>query len=387
MNLDSTLEILSLIQERKLQKLPERLRLFYERNEQKNRAVLIFGPRGVGKTTFMLSRIKNKKIFYLSADNPLVSAVSLWDLGNAIFMKGYEGIAIDEVHYAKDWSIHLKALYDSFPDKIIWASDSSSLVLRHGIADLSRRFSKVEIPLMSFREYLALKEGVILPVIDPLSPDKKLVKKAMDSVNILFAFQNFMEEGFRPVFLEWDYREQILNIIEKTLHGDIPFFVPQITNIHFRLMNAIVGYLSMSKIPTINVEGMCNEWGIGKAKLYQLLHVMDATGLIRIIYRENDTKTYSKGAKIFLSDPSFYSVLGGEIGTRREAFVVAAFSSAGKKVFASKNEEAGDFLVNGSVIEVGGRSKAKKRADYVIRDNTDLPHRNIIPLWLLGFMY
>jgi hypothetical protein len=382
MNLDSTLEILSLIQERKLQKLPEKLRLFYERNEQKNRAVLIFGPRGVGKTTFMLSRIKNKKIFYLSADNPLVSAVSLWDLGNAIFMKGYEGIAIDEVHYAKDWSIHLKALYDSFPDKIIWASDSSSLVLRHGIGDLSRRFSKVEIPLMSFREYLALKEGVILPVID-----KKLVKKAMDSVNILFAFQNFMEEGFRPIFLEWDYRQQILNIIEKTLHGDIPFFVPQITDIHFRLMNAIVGYLSMSKIPTINVEGMCNEWGIGKAKLYQLLHVMDATGLIRIIYRENDTKTYSKGAKIFLSDPSFYSVLGGEIGTRREAFVVAAFSNAGKKVFASKNEEAGDFLVNGSVIEVGGKSKAKKRADYVIRDNIDLPHRNIIPLWLLGFMY
>ncbi|MGC9384813.1 MAG: ATP-binding protein [Kosmotogaceae bacterium] len=387
MKLDSTLEILSLIQERKLQKLPEKLRLFYERNEQKNRAVLIFGPRGVGKTTFMLSRIKNKKIFYLSADNPLVSAVSLWDLGNAIFMKGYEGIAIDEVHYAKDWSIHLKALYDSFPDKIIWASDSSSLVLRHGIADLSRRFSKVEIPLMSFREYLALKEGVILPVIDPLSPDKKLVKKAMDLVNILFAFQNFMEEGFRPVFLEWDYHEQIMNIIEKTLHGDIPFFVPQITNIHFRLMNAIVGYLSMSKIPTINVEGMCNEWGIGKAKLYQLLHVMDVTGLIRIIYRENDTKTYSKGAKIFLSDPSFYSVLGGDIGTRREAFVVAAFSSAGKKVFASKNEEAGDFLVNGSVIEVGGRSKAKKKADYLIRDNTDLPHRNIIPLWLLGFMY
>jgi len=131
------IEILGFIQERKLQKLPERLRPFFEKIELKNRAVLIFGPRGVGKTTFILSRIKSKKIFYLSADNPLVSAVSLWDLGNAIFMKGYEGIAIDEVHYAKDWSIHLKALYDAFPDKIIWASDSSSLILRHGIADLS----------------------------------------------------------------------------------------------------------------------------------------------------------------------------------------------------------------------------------------------------------
>ncbi|TYB87858.1 MAG: ATP-binding protein [Kosmotoga sp.] len=387
MNYDSTIEILSLIQERNLQKLPRRLRPFYERIKFKNRAILIFGPRGVGKTTFILSRIKNKSIFYLSTDNPLVSAVSLWDLGNAIFMKGYDGIAIDEVHYSKDWSIHLKALYDAFPDKIIWASDSSNLTLRHGIADLSRRFSRIEIPLMSFREYLALKEGVILPVINPLSPDRKLIKKTMDSAKILYTFQNFMEEGFRPVFLEWDYQEQTMNIIEKTLHGDIPFFVPQITNIHFRLMNAIVGYLAMSKIPTINVEGLCNEWGISKVKLYQLLHVMDATGLIRIIYHKNDTKTFSKGAKIFLADPSFYSVLGGEIGTRREAFVVAAFSNAGKKVFASKNEEAGDFLVDGAVIEVGGKNKSKKKADYVIRDNIDLPNRNIIPLWLLGFMY
>jgi len=387
LNLDSTIEILGVIQERKLQKFPERLRPFFEGIEFKNRAVLIFGPRGVGKTTLILSRIKSKKIFYLSADNPLVSAVSLWDLGNAIFMKGYEGIAIDEVHYAKDWSVHLKALYDAFPDKIIWASDSSSLILRHGIADLSRRFSRVEIPLMSFREYLALKEGIILPTINPLSPDTDLVKKVMDSTNILSAFQNFMEEGFRPVFLEWDYREQIVNIIEKILHGDIPFFVPQITDIHFRLMNAIIGYLTMSKIPTINVEGMCNEWGIGKVKLYQLLHVMDATGLIRIIYRENDTKTFSKGAKIFLADPSFYSVLGGNTGTRREAFVVAAFSNAGKKVFACKNEEAGDFLVDGVILEVGGKNKTKKRADYVIRDNIDLPHGNVIPLWLLGFMY
>ena len=46
MNLDSAIEILGLIQEKKLQKLPERLRPFFEGIEFKNRAVLVFGPRG-----------------------------------------------------------------------------------------------------------------------------------------------------------------------------------------------------------------------------------------------------------------------------------------------------------------------------------------------------
>jgi hypothetical protein len=38
-------------------------------------------------------------------------------------------------------------------------------------------------------------------------------------------------------------------------------------------------------------------------------------------------------------------------------------------------------------IEVGGRSKKSKQADFVIRDDTDYPAGKAIPLWLLGFAY
>ncbi len=144
---EQIIETLELNKMRKIQRLPQILRPFFEKVEFKNRAVMIFGSRGVGKTTFMLSKIKDKKIFYLSADNPLTSTSNLYEIGNTVFMAGYEGIAIDEVHYAKDWSINLKSLYDDFPDKIIIAIDSNSMILRSGIGDLSRRFSKIQIPL------------------------------------------------------------------------------------------------------------------------------------------------------------------------------------------------------------------------------------------------
>ncbi len=388
MNIDEIVRELVNIQNRKNMRIPSRLRLYFGEIKLKNRAVLITGSRGVGKTTFMLSKIANQRVFYASADNPLVSSTDLWTLANAAFMKGYEGIAIDEVHYAKDWSIHLKAIFDSFPDKMILASDSSSLVLRSGTADLSRRFSRVNIPLLSLREFMHLKDGTELPIIDPLAGiDSSDVKRVLDTANVLAEFEDYLRRGFRPSYLVWDHGEQIEYIVEKTLHGDVPFFVSQISKTHFRLMRAIMGLLSASKVPTINVESMCRDWGVGKQKLYELLDVMSGTGLIRVVYRENDRKAFSKGAKILLADPSFYSLSGGNIGTQREAFVVQSFADSGKRVFACNDERNCDFVVDGVSIEVGGKNKRRKEADFVVRDDIDIPHSENLPLWVLGFQY
>ncbi|WP_235280310.1 AAA family ATPase [Thermotoga sp. Mc24] len=79
--------------------------------------------------------------------------VPLHDLLHEI-MKNYPGIIIDEVHFLKNWSTILKVLYDSFPDRVIWTSDSSSVLLRKRLSDLSRRFVLIRMPLMSFREFI-----------------------------------------------------------------------------------------------------------------------------------------------------------------------------------------------------------------------------------------
>ncbi|WP_041396223.1 hypothetical protein [Gracilinema caldarium] len=73
--------------------------------------------------------------------------------------------------------------------------------------------------------------------------------------------------------------------------------------------------------------------------------------------------------------------------------MVAMFcTNSGWNVYASKDETKGDFIIsqfhNGKVIrfllEVGGSKKVKKSADFVIRDDIDLPGLTALPLWLLG---
>ncbi|NUU97671.1 ATP-binding protein [Marinitoga sp. 1138] len=389
MEIEDVIEQLELKKERLLNALPEKKRLYFQKIEKYDdtRGMLLYGPRGVGKTTYLLMKAAENNFFYLSGDDPKVAAIPLFDLGEKVFLQGYNGIIIDEVHYLNKWSIHIKALYDSYPDKKIWISDSSSIILRTGIADLSRRFVKVRMPLLSFREYIHfLTNKEIMEIENPFNIEKDRFMNQIRDMDILKLFKDYASSGTRPFFLENNYVEKMENILEKTLYSDIPFFLNTIKENHLKLMKAIIGYLIYSKIPTINVERMGKEWQLSKNKLYELLNVMEEAELINIVLKEKDFKINSKGEKIFLADPSYYYIYNGEIGNFREAFTVFALKEKGK-IFSSKNEQDGDFVWNGIKIEVGGKNKKIKNSDFVIRDDIDLPLKNKIPLWLLGFLW
>jgi predicted AAA+ superfamily ATPase len=345
---------------------------------------LVVGPRGTGKTTFLLEKAKQSKLLYLSADSPLISNIGLWELGRQAFQRDFNGIIFDEVHFAPDWSRDLKALYDAYPKKQIIASDSNSLILQKGIADLSRRFIKFTIPLLSFRDYVYIKYEITLPTIDILKPDISVLQKILDSGPVLNWFKEYLNAGMRPFFLENNYRERQLNIIEKTVFSDLPCFLPQTNENILRLGNAVVGMLALASIPTINVESTCREWSVGKETFYNLLAALEALQLIRIVDYRKSTKAKTKGAKILLVDPSHYSVLGGNIGNMREAYVAFELQERFGEVFASKDEEKGDFLSQGILFEVGGASKKAKKSDYVIRDDREQFTTGKIPLWTLG---
>jgi predicted AAA+ superfamily ATPase len=160
------------------------------------RALLLTGSRGVGKTTFLLHHARESRMFYFSADNPMLADVPLYETVKSMFMAGYEGVIVNEVHYARDWSLHLKALYDDFPAHRLWVSDSSALVLRSGFGDTSRRYVPIRLPLLSFREFLFLETGVDYPVCDPFSNTVKLPVEPTPA--ILDFFRKYRSSGTRP---------------------------------------------------------------------------------------------------------------------------------------------------------------------------------------------
>lgn len=328
-------------------------------------------------------------MMYLSADNPIIGDTPFGDIVEALYQRGYAGVIIDEVHYLKDWSFQAKAAYDSYPEFKVWLSDSSSLVLRYGGADLSRRFLPIRMPYLSFREYLHLETGKIYPRYEfggtepPMCPDSPILRR----------FREYRDHGACPYYLEGDFEERALAALNKSIHSDVPFFVKSVSDGNLRTMTAVAGTLARSPVPRINVSGLCSRWALGADKLYELLRVMEEIGLIRTVRYPNDFKAASVGAKMFFENFCLYPVLGGENGNEREAFVATCFASAGWTVNAVKDERTGDLLVSRAKsgasykIEIGGRNKHDKGADYVLRDDTDYPCGNSVPFWMLGMMW
>lgn len=366
--------------------LPEISRPFYKKlSIDELRGVLLYGLRGVGKTTFLLKKIQNKNFLYFSADNPTISNFPLFDIVEAIFRRGYDGVVIDEVHFANKWSLHIKSLFDAHPNKIIWISDSSNLTLRKSVADLSRRFVQYKIPLMSFREYIFLASGLFFDEIDVFNNLDRTFLCSINKINVLKLFNEYLSFGTRPIFIEGVYCLRLKSLLEKTIYSDIPFYVSSISDNHLRLLNAIIGHLLLSPIPTINISGMCNEWGIGKEKLYDLLYVMEHSELINIV-RQKNKHNFLKGSKVFLSDPTYYNCFKGNIGSLREAFFVTSVKEK-YTINASYDETVCDYLVNDIAIEIGGKNKKSKHADYVVSDDLEIPVGKRLPLWIFGFLY
>ncbi len=380
------IEHLERAMQRRRQTVPKNLRPFTEAKRNMPRACLLIGQRGVGKTTFLFHHAREKRLLYLSADNPLLADQPLYETVNGVFMQGYSGVIIDEVHFARDWSLHLKALYDDFPEHIIWASDSSSMVLRSGVADLSRRFVTIQMPLLSFREFIKLKTGVEQPTFNPFFNESMEV-----SPEFLALFRVYRKIGTRPFFREGSFAERMMGILKKVLYSDVPFFLPRVTDGNLRLMSAIVGTLAKSPVPRLQVRSLCADWHIGAEKLYQLLFVMESVGLIRIIRKTNETKANTVGDKLFFGDPVYYDILQGNVGTAREALVAAMIAEAGNVIEAHGDETSGDFVIDIAgtqiTVEVGDKKKKSKKADFVVRDDTDVSSGRTIPLWSLGFLY
>jgi hypothetical protein len=244
------------------------------------------------------------------------------------------------------------------------------------------------MPLLSFREYLVLRGLEDFGVHDPFDPDQAWTQALLVAQPVLALFEEYLRAGTRPFFAEGpdSFPTRLLQVVEKTLLADIPDLVPSISQNHFRLMNAILGYLARSPIPVIQVNSLCREWNLGKEKLYSLLHAMEQTGLLKAVRYATDHSVLSVGAKLFLADPALYPALEGKEGNMREAFAAVALEYGGHRVHASRDESSADYIIDGCIaIEVGGPRKKRKNARLVIRDGTDHPAPGILPLWMLGF--
>ena len=369
------------------------LRYLHDRINWDNRMIAILGERGVGKTTLMLQKIKldgAKHTLYFGADNVYFSQHTLFDTANEFYRKGGQRLYIDEIHKYPSWSAELKMIYDYCPQLQVVITGSSILDLYKGTADLSRRIISYTLVGLSFREFLAMAKGIVLP---PASLEEILRHEVRFPAGErpLALFDDYLKTGYYPFWKETDFATRLTNVINQTVENDIPTYAKMNISTS-RKLKQLLFIISQSVPFKPNYTEIGATMECDRGTVADLAYYMDKARLtMSLRHQEEGMKNYGKPEKLYLGNTNLIQALSEgkpEVGNIRETFFLSQMR-VNHEVFASK---AADFLINGKTFEVGGKSKGKKQIvevkdAFVVKDDIEYGYENTIPLWHFGMGY
>jgi len=137
-------------------------RLFDIQNLVKpGKALVIYGPRRVGKTTLLKDFLSRTELKYKldSGDNIRTQEIFNSQLFNEVlpYAEGYELIAIDEAQQIKNIGMGLKILVDNAPELVVIATGSSSFELSQQVGEpLTGRKRTITLFPFSQQELLSI---------------------------------------------------------------------------------------------------------------------------------------------------------------------------------------------------------------------------------------
>ena len=308
--------------------------LFYPLVEEisVNRAVVLMGPRRVGKTVMMLHTIQyllkkgieQKKICYVSTENPVYNNLGLEKIFNIIRQATSENtlsgwyIFFDEIQYLKDWEIHLKVLVDSYPKcKFIVSGSAAAALKMKSIESGAGRFTDFLLPPLTFCEYINLKnlESLIIPTEIEWESNISKFFKALDINELNKHFIEYINYGGYPevIFsstIQSNPGQYIRSdIIDKVLLRDLP----SIYGIHdVQELNSLFTMLAYNTGNEISLKVLSMESGVEKHLLKKYLQYLESAFLIKIVNRVDENSKRFKRAnnfKVYLTNSSLRSAL------------------------------------------------------------------------------
>ena len=296
------------------------------------RAVVLIGPRRVGKTVMLKHFIQSLldagvpgvRILFASLDTPLYSGRSLDSLVQTfVELHRHPGnaqlwVIFDEVQYLKDWEVHLKSLVDTYPAIRFIASGSAAAALRMKSRESGAgRFTEFVLPPLTFAEYLnfAGVEHQLVTERDDAGGSSRYLATDIDALNREFLnylnYGGFPEAVMNPAVRADPSRFLRQDIIDKVLLKDLPSLYG-ISDA--QELNRFFNVLAYNTGDELGLENLSRHAGITKQKLADYLEYLEAAYLIRRVHRIDDNAQRMKRIrtfKVYLTNPSVRAALFG----------------------------------------------------------------------------
>lgn len=297
-------------------------------DEQLRRAIVLLGPRRVGKTILIRHLIQQllesgtppRQIAYVEMDHPLLHGQSLDALLRQIEqltgpVEGLRFLFFDEVQSHKDWEKHLKPLVDHRRDLRILVSGSAAAALKRQSAESGAgRFTDFLLPPLTFSEYLELRpESPAMRVATPGTYELVGIEPLNRQFIEYVGYGGYPELALTPSVRDNPERFVKSDIVDKVLLRDLP----QLYGIKdIQELNALFTVLAFNTGEEVSFEQLSQRSGVSKQTIQRYIEYLEAAFLIKRVFRVDQTgKRYQRerNFKVFLANPAMYTGLFGAV--------------------------------------------------------------------------
>lgn len=272
--------------------------------EDWDRAVLLSGPRRVGKST-ILHQVAHRlirdghdprSVLYATLDDNILKLAGIegairafqenvWPSGKPAFL------LLDEVHYAHGWDTALKTLIDHSPELRILATGSAALETGEALSHSGvGRWTTVPIPTLSFYEFLHLVDQPPAGVPSRLrpsecgslsKPDLLQIQSAMEPTLPLFReyllVGGFPETAKRRSDIGEAQRLLREDVVDRVLKRDITalFGVRNVS-----ILEKLFLYVCLNSGLMLNIQKCAKEIGTSRTTIDNHLQVLVQANLL-----------------------------------------------------------------------------------------------------------
>ena len=396
-------------------KMPIRRQLMDEINWE-DRLIAIKGGRGVGKTDLLLSRAKEIEIetkkkeeeeaaakprrnkhkkdsrpcLYVSMNDFFFTRNSLMEVASQFVKMGGEYLFLDQLFKYPNWSRELKRCYTKYRRLHIIFCATPVMPIDEDNTDLKGIVVTYNLRGFSFREYLNLQTGLRFrsySLEEIIQRHASISREICDRVHPLDYFKTYLEHGYYPSYLESkSFEAELLKTMNSQLEVDV-LMIKQIDVACLHKLRKLL-YILMGEAPSaLNISSIADEIDLSRATTMNYIKYLKDSRLINLLYLENKNFPM-KPTKVYMHNPN----LARMIFTRElqpmdmyETYFYTAIHGAHK---VNATERSAMFVVDGKYyFDVREKPSSRDTIRPTAVAEMELGRGNMLPLWLLGFLY
>lgn len=378
-------------------------RLLMKQIDWSRRLIGIKGTRGVGKTTFLLQYAKEffeldrRDCLYINMNQFYFTVRSITSFAKEFVDRGGKTLLLDQVYKYPDWSKELKECYERFPQLKIVFTGSTVMKLGEN-EEIASIVDVYNLRGFSYREFLNIQFGKNFEAYsleDVVNNHQEIVEEVFSKINPLDHLWGYMHHGYYPFFLEKrNFSENLLKTVNMMLEVDV-LSIKQIEMSYLPKLRKLLYLLSLSTPGKPNISQLSIDCEISRATVTNYLEYLRSARLINMLYHEGE-EFPKKPDMVYMHNTNLIFPLKlSDVKDQelRETFFYNQVHHSDCKL--NKGAKNGVFIVENEEVKYkykfkieGQKTRGKHQPDmfYVVA-NLEKGDKNIIPLWLFGFLY